>query len=62
MQVPRRSNSSGSRGGGIWLAISLLTGGAIGGYYHQGSLGIVIGLIVGVTLAVLGSLRGRGTR
>ncbi len=59
MQAQRRPSQSGPRGGGIWLALSLLIGGALGGYYHQGSLGVVIGLVVGVTLAVLGSLRRR---
>ncbi len=60
MRVQRRPNQSGPRGGGIWLALSLLIGGALGGYYHQGSLGVVIGLVVGVGLAVVGSWRGRG--
>ena len=46
-----------SRGGGIWLALSLLAGGAIGGYYHQGSLGVVIGLVVGIALVVATALR-----
>ncbi|GEM_PF-1927097 len=60
MHAPRRPSQSGPRGGGIWLAVSLLIGGALGGYYHQGSLGVVIGLAVGIGLALLGSLRGRG--
>jgi len=46
-----------SRGGGIWLALSLLAGGAIGGYFHQGSFGVVIGLVVGIILAVVTGLR-----
>ncbi len=50
-------DSPTSRGGGIWLAISLLIGGGLGGYFHQGSLGIVIGLGVGIVLALATSLR-----
>lgn len=60
MNVQRRPSQSGPRGGGIWLALSLLIGGALGGYYHQGSLGVVIGLVVGIGLAMLASMRGRG--
>lgn len=55
MLARQRPHRSGPRGGGIWLALSLLIGGALGGYYHQGSLGVVIGLVVGLALAVLGS-------
>jgi hypothetical protein len=40
-------------GGGIILALTLLVGGAVGVRYGQGSLGIVIGLVVGLAAVVL---------
>ncbi|MBV8971130.1 MAG: hypothetical protein JO290_02435 [Sphingomonadaceae bacterium] len=40
-------------GGGFLLAIALLAGAGIGVHYGQGSLGIVIGLVVGLVLVAL---------
>jgi len=40
-------------GGGIILAVTLLAGAAIGVHYGQGSLGIVVGLVVGLAAVVL---------
>jgi hypothetical protein len=34
--------------GGIFLTVALLAGAAIGVHYGEGSLGIVIGLVVGL--------------
>lgn len=41
------------RGGGIILAVSLLLGAGIGVHYGEGSLGIVVGLAVGLVAVVL---------
>ena len=38
--------------GGIWIALGLLLGPAIGAFWHETSLGFMIGLGVGVALAV----------
>ena len=39
--------------GGIWIALGLLLGPAIGAFWHETSLGFMIGLGVGVFLALL---------
>lgn len=39
--------------GGIWIALGLLLGPAIGAFWQETSLGFMIGLGVGVTLALL---------
>ena len=41
------------KGGGILLALSLLIGAGIGVYFGEGSLGIVIGLGVGLLAVVV---------
>lgn len=40
-------------GGGIILAVTLLMGAGIGVRYGQGSLGIVVGLVVGLVAVVV---------
>ncbi|MGI4876360.1 MAG: hypothetical protein ACRYG4_02605 [Janthinobacterium lividum] len=48
------------RGGGIIIAVCLLVGAGIGVAVGQGSLGIVVGLVVGAALA--GLMAWRDTR
>jgi len=49
MTNPRKDNS---RGGGIFLALSLLLGAGIGIYMGQPSLGILGGLTLGLLIAL----------
>lgn len=40
-------------GGGVLIALCLLAGGVVGARYREPSLGVIVGLGVGVLLAVL---------
>jgi len=39
--------------GGIWIALGVLLGPAIGAFWQETSLGFMIGLAVGISLALL---------
>jgi hypothetical protein len=47
------------RGGGVLIALSILIGAIIGIATRQPSLGVVVGLVVGLLLAGLVALAGR---
>ena len=53
------ADSSPTAGGGI-IALTTIVGAVLGGVLHQGSAGLVIGLLVGCAIALALWLRERG--
>ena len=53
------ANTPNSAGGGIFIALGAFAGVAVGRFYGQTSLGLIVGVAAGVGLAVLLWLRDR---